>query len=68
MISQAIVFTGLSAVTKNLKVIGFSRWRQQIEIRACARMVTSGLLLVMVTTTSIDELRALFQDDAKDAH
>ena len=68
MISGAIVFTGLSAVTKNLKVIGFPRWHQQVEIRACARVITSGLLLAMITITSIDELRVLFQGDAKDAH
>jgi hypothetical protein len=68
MISQAIVFTGLSAVTKNLNFIGFSLWRQQVEIRACARMITSGLLLVMIWIISIDEFRVQFQGDAKDAH
>jgi hypothetical protein len=64
MSSGAIVFTGLFAVTKNLEVIGLP----QVEICACMGMITSGLLLVMVTITSIDELRSLFQDDAKDAH
>ena len=65
MITGAIVFTGLSAVTKNFKFIGFPLWCPQVEIRACAGMITSGLLLAMVAIILIDGFRALFKDDTE---
>jgi hypothetical protein len=39
--------------------------RHHATIRACAGIITSGLLLPMVAIISIDELRALFKDDAE---
>ena len=78
---MAIVFTGISAVTKNLdarydngatsrhygcpQVAVCCGSRHRIMIRACAGMMTSGLLLPMVAIISIDEFQALSKDNAE---
>ena len=41
------------------------RRRHCVAIRACAGLITSGLLLRMVAIISIDEFRALFKGDAE---
>jgi len=47
------------------KLPNVERRRHCAAIRACAELITSGLLLRMVAITSIDEFRALFNGDAE---
>jgi len=42
-----------------------ARWRHGVAIRACAGLMTSGLLLLMVAITSINEFRRWFKGEAE---
>ena len=48
-----------------MRVPNAARRRHCVAIRPCAGLITSGLLLLMVAITSIDEFRALFKGDAE---
>ena len=51
-------------MTGACKLPNVVRRRHCVAIRACVGLITSGLLLLMVAITSIDEFRALFKGDA----
>jgi hypothetical protein len=52
-------------MTGDCKLPNVARRCPCVAIRACAGLITSGLLLRMVAIISIDEFRALFKGDAE---